>query len=269
MVYGNKPADGGHLYLEADEYSSFIEKEPLAAQFIKRIYGSREYINNICRYCLWLVGANPGDLKKLPLVMDRIDKTRQFRLSSPKIKTRESAKTPSLFQEIRQTDEEYVLVPCVSSERRTYIPIGFVAPDIITNNSVMMIPGATIYHFGILTSIVHMAWARAVCGRLDTRYRYSKDIVYNNFPWPEVTDSQRKTISERARDVLEARSLFPNSDLANLYDPLLMPPELLIAHQKLDRAVMELYGFKDNTSWNEEECVAKLIDLYKNKILIG
>jgi hypothetical protein len=201
--------------------------------------------------------------------MDRIEKTRQFRLSSPKIKTRESANTPSLFQEIRQTDKEYILVPRVSSERRKYIPIGFVTPDIITNDSVMMIPGATIYHFGILTSIVHMAWVRTVCGRLKSDYRYSKDIVYNNFPWPEVTEARRKTISGFARDVLEARSLFPNSDLANLYDPLLMPPELLIAHQKLDRAVMKLYGFRDSLSWSEEELVAKLIDLYKNKVLMA
>ena len=170
--------------------------------------------------------------------------------------------TPSLFQEIRHPNSEYIIVPCHSSEKRRYIPIGFVTNDIIVNNAVLIIPKATLYHFGIITSNVHMAWVRAVCGRLKSDYRYSKDIVYNNFPWPDATDEQKANIEKLAQAVLDARALFPDSSLADLYDPLTMPPELLKAHRALDAVVMKLYGFsvKDTT---EASCVAALMERYQ------
>jgi type I restriction-modification system DNA methylase subunit len=266
MVYGNKPTDGGHLFISAEEYEDFIAKEPLSAKYIKQIYGSEEYIYGIKRYCLWLVGANPGDLKKMPYVMERIEKVRKFRLSSKKIQTRESAALPSLFQEIRQPKTDYIIVPRISSERRKYIPLGFISPDIISNDAVLMIPSGTLYHFGILTSSVHMAWLRAVGGRLKNDYRYSKDIVYNNFPWPVATEEQKNIVATQAQDVLDKRLLFPDSNLATLYDPLLMPPELLKAHNDLDRAVMKLYGVKERTSQSESAVVAKLMELYQSMV---
>jgi hypothetical protein len=262
MVYGNKPTDGGHLFIEADAYDDFIAKEPQAQKYIRRIYGATEYINNIDRYCLWLVNAEPAELKKMPLVLERIEKVRQFRLASPKKATQESADTPTLFQEIRHPDSGYIIIPRHSSERRRYIPFGFVTPDIIVNDAVQIIPFAAVYHFGILTSNVHMAWVRAICGRIKSDYRYSKDIVYNNFPWPDATDTQRAAIEAAAQGVLDARTLFPESSLADLYDPLTMPPELLKAHRVLDKAVMQAYGFavKDTT---EASCVAALMERYK------
>ncbi|MDR1438766.1 MAG: class I SAM-dependent DNA methyltransferase, partial [Clostridiales bacterium] len=262
MVYGNKPTDGGHLFIESDEYDGFIAKEPLAARFIKKIYGAEEYINGKDRYCLWLVNAEPAELKKMPLVMERIEKVRQFRLASPKKQTRDSAATPTLFQEARQPNSEYIIVPRVSSERRRYIPIGFASPDIIASDSVQIIPGAALYHFGILTSNVHMAWARAVCGRLKSDYRYSKDIVYNNFPWPDAPGAQHEEIAALAQGVLDSRASHASSSLADLYDPLAMPRDLLKAHQNLDRAVMKLYSFPVGKT-TEAVCVAALMERHQ------
>ena len=261
MVYGNKPADGGHLFIEAEEYKNFVAQEPQSRKYIRKIYGAVEYINAINRYCLWLVDAEPSELRKMPLVMERVEKVRRFRLSSPKKATQESAATPTLFQEIRQPRSKYILVPRVSSERRNYIPIGFVQPKIIVSDAVQIIPNGTLYHFGILTSSVHMAWMRAVCGRLKSDYRYSKDIVYNNFPWADATDEQRKNIETFAQAVLDTRAKFPDSSLADLYDPLTMPKELLKAHQNLDRAIMKLYKFKQDMS--EPAIVAALMEIYQ------
>ena len=262
MVYGNKPTDGGHLFIEAGEYEDFIVKEPQSQKYIKRIYGAEEYINNIVRYCLWLVGADPSELKQMPHIIKRIEKVREFRLASKKRATRASATMPTLFQEVRQpTSNNYIIIPRVSSERRQYIPIGFMSPDVIVNDAVQIIPNATLYYFGILTSNVHMAWTRAVCGRLRTDYRYSKDVVYNNFPWTDATDEQKKNIETLAQAVLDARAQFPNSSLADLYDPLTMPSELLKAHQALDRAVMKLYKFKQDMS--EPAIVAALMEMYQ------
>lgn len=263
MVYGNKPTDGGHLFIEADEYEDFIAREPAAQKYIRKIYGATEYINNVDRYCLWLVGAAPSDLKKMPLVMDRVEQVRQFRLSSTKKATQDSAATPTLFQEVRQPDGDYIIVPRHSSEKRRYIPLGFVSSDIIVNDAVLIIPDASLYHFGVLTSNVHMAWVRAVCGRIKSDYRYSKDIVYNNFPWPDVMDEQRAVIEQLAQGVLDARAQFPDSSLADLYDPLITPPELLKAHQNLDRMVMKLYGFTPQNTPSEAVCVAKLMERYE------
>lgn len=263
MVYGNKPTDGGHLFIEADEYENFLAKEPESKKYIRKIYGATEYINNIPRYCLWLVNANPADLKRMPMIMDRIEKVRQFRLSSPKEATRESASTPTLFQEIRHPYSEYIIIPRHSSEKRRYIPFGFVSPDVIVNDAVQIIPQATVYHFGVLTSNVHMAWVRAVCGRIKSDYRYSKDIVYNNFPWPEASEEQKIAIETAAQSILDVRAHYPDNSLAALYDPLTMPPELLKAHKNLDRAVMAAYGFTSANTPSEAACVAHLMERYK------
>jgi len=264
MVYGNKPTDGGHLFFDSDEYQDFIKREPQAQKYIKKIYGATEYINNIDRYCLWLVGAVPSDLIKMPLVVERIEKVRQFRLASTKKATQVSADTPMLFQEIRHPENDYIIVPRHSSENRRYIPFGFVGSDIIVNDAVFIIPNATLYHFGILTSNVHMAWIRAVCGRIKSDYRYSKDIVYNNFPLPHATDAQKAEIEKFAQAVLDARAQYPESTLADMYGEtsMLFHTDLLNAHRKLDRAVMKLYGFpvKD---FSEADCVAALMEMYQ------
>ena len=262
MVYGNKPVDGGFLFLTAEERQDAINKEPQLDKYIKRIYGSVEYINNKERYCLWLVEANPSDLRNSTYLRNRIEQVRQFRLNSPKRATQLSAETSMLFQEVRQPKQEYIIVPRVSSENRRYVPMGFMTADNIVNDSVQIIPDATLYHFGILESNVHMAWMRAVCGRLKSDYRYSKDVVYNNFPWPTPTDEQKAKIEQTAQQILDARAKYPDSSLADLYDELTMPVELRRAHQQNDRAVMEAYGFPVKTM-TESQCVAELFKMYK------
>ena len=264
MVYGNKPVDGGGLFLTQDEKHEALLKEPQIAKYIKRIYGSAEYINNKERYCLWLVNANPSDLRNSTFIKKRIEQVRQFRLSSPKKTTQLSADTSTLFQEVRQPNSDYIIVPRVSSENRRYVPMGFLTPNIIVNDSVQIVPDATLYHFGVLESSVHMAWMRVVCGRLKSDYRYSKDVVYNNFPWPEVNDEQREKIEQTAQGILDARALYPDSSLADLYDPVTMPPELRKAHRDNDRAVMAAYGF--DITMNESEIVAQLFSLYSQLV---
>ena len=263
MVYGNKPTDGGFLFLSPEERDELLKREPGTEKFIRQIYGATEYINNKARYCLWLVGASPSELRKSPFIMERVEQVRQFRLNSTKAATQRSADTPTLFQEIRHPDSEYIIIPCHSSETRRYIPFGFVSSNILVNNAVQLIPGGSIYHFGILTSNVHMAWTRAVCGRIKSDYRYSKDVVYNNFPWPTPTDTQKTKIEQTAQAILDARARYPESSLADLYDELTMPPELRKAHQDNDRAVMQAYGFsvRDMT---ESICVAELMRMYQS-----
>ena len=262
MVYGNKPTDGGHLFLSPDEYEQLVSSEPESIKFVKQIFGASEYINNKARYCLWLVGVSPAELRKSAFIMDRIEKVRNFRLNSNKEATRKSADTPALFQEIRHPDSDYIIIPRHSSENRRYIPFGFVSSEIIVNDAVQMIPNASLYNFGVMMSNVHMAWVMVVCGRLEMRYRYSKDIVYNNFPWPTPTDEQKAKIEQTAQAILDARALYPDCSLADLYDELTMPVELRKAHQANDKAVMQAYGFwgKLNT---ESECVAELMRMYK------
>ncbi len=264
MIYGNKPTDGGFLFITPDEYESIIHEEPNIKKYIRRIYGATEYINNKIRYCLWLVGVSPAEMKKSKFIMSRIEAVKNFRMNSTKEATRKSADTPMLFQEIRQPEKEYIIVPRHSSEARRYIPFGFVSPEIIVNDAVQIIPNAEIYHFGVMISNVHMAWTRAVCGRIKSDYRYSKDVVYNNFPWPEPTDPQKAKIEQTAQAILDARALYPDSSLADLYDEVLMPPELRKAHQNNDRAVMQAYGFDIKTT-TESKCVAELMRLYKQK----
>jgi hypothetical protein len=265
MVFGNMPNDGGNLIIEENEYKEFLRQEPLAKKFTKRFLGAESYINNQKRYCLWLVDATPSELRAMPLVMQRIERVKQHRLQSKRDVTRKLAQIPSIFGEIRQPKTKFILIPRISSERRYYIPIGFMTPKVIVSDATQIIPNAKLYHFGVLTSNVHMAWVRAVCGRLELRYNYSNSIVYNNFPWPDATDEQKAKIEKLAQAILDARMQFPDSSLADLYDPLTMPSELLKAHQNLDRAVMKLYGFKQTrglTPLPEADIVAKLMEMY-------
>ena len=260
MTTGNRPADGGHLIIEADEYDDFLKKEPSAKKYIKKLTGAVEYINNKKRYCLWLVDANPAEVRKMPEVMKRIEACRNDRLQGAPDRQK-LADTPMVFREIKNP-KSYIIVPRVSSENRRYIPLGFLNDEVIPTDSATIIPGAGLYEFGILTSNVHMAWVRAVCGRLKSDYRYSKDIVYNNFPWPESTEQQKETIRKTAKAIIDARNLYSDSSLADLYDELTMPPELRRAHQQNDKAVMQAYCFsiKDTT---ESICVAELMKLYQ------
>ena len=262
MIYGSKPTDGGFLFIKEDEYNEIIANEPEVAKYIKRIYGSEEFINNKVRYCIWLVGVSPAEIRKSPFLMERVNSVREYRLQSPKAATRESANTAWLFQEVRYSENDYIVIPRVSSEKRRYIPIGFLTPDIMVNDAMQFIPNATLYHFGVLTSNVHMAWMRVVCGRLKSDYRYSKDIVYNNFPWCQPTEEQKARIEATAQAILEARAKYPDCSLADLYDEVTMPPELRRAHQDNDCAVMAAYGF--STKMTESECVAELFKLYQS-----
>lgn len=260
MTTGNRPADGGHLIIEAEDYDAFIKSQPNAMPYIKRLVGSAEFINNQKRWCLWLVGVSPAEIRKMPEVMKRIEACRQDRLDSPDEGRRKLADRPSLFRETKNP-ETFIVVPAVSSERRRYVPIGFLDSNTIATNLVTIIPDASLYHFGVLTSNVHMAWMRAVCGRLKSDYRYSKDIVYNNFPWPTPTDAQKTAIERTAQAILDARALYPDCSLADLYDVVTMPPELLRAHQQNDKAVMQAYGFWGSVK-SESDCVARLMEMY-------
>lgn len=261
---GNKPIDGGYYLFTEAEKNEFVKKEPLSEKYFRKWLGSEEFINGKVRYCLWLGDCPPSELKSMPECLKRVEAVKKYRLASKSAPTRKLADKPRRFHVENMPTSEYIVIPEVSSENRYYIPIGFLHPDILSSNLVKIIPNATLCHFGILTSSVHMAWMRAVAGRLEMRYRYSKDIVYNNFPWPEANDKQKATIEPLAQAVLDARALFPESSLADLYDPLTMPPELLKAHQKLDRAVMKLYGFKANMA--EAEVVAKLFERYQRLV---
>ena len=261
MTTGNRPADGGHLIIEDADYAEFIKKEPGVIPYIKRLIGAVEFINNKKRWCLWLVGITPAELRKMPLVLQRVEACKIDRENAPDAGRRKLAERPTQFREINNPDT-FIVVPAVSSERRRYVPMGFLDKETIATNLVITIPDADLYHFGVLTSNVHMAWMRAVCGRLKSDYRYSKDVVYNNFPWPTPTDAQKEKIEQTAQAILDARALYPDSSLADLYDETTMPPELRKAHQMNDKAVMLAYGFsvKDMT---ESKCVAELMRMYQ------
>ena len=259
---GNKPIDGGNYLFTEEEMQEFVEKEPASEKWFKPWYGSQEFINRNPRYCLWLGDCPPNELRKMPECMKRVEAVRQFRLSSSSAGTVKLAEKPTHFHVENMPKENYILLPKVSSERRRYIPMGFMTPDCLSSDLVFIIPDATLYHFGILTSNVHMAWMRAVCGRLKSDYRYSKDVVYNNFPWPTPTEEQKAKIEETAQAILDARALYPDSSLADLYDETTMPPELRKAHQQNDKAVMRAYGFDIKTT-TETSCVAELMKMYQ------
>ena len=268
MTTGNRPADGGHLIIEAEDYEEFIKKEPKAKQYIKCLTGALEFINNKPRYCLWLVGITPNELRAMPEVLKRVEACKEDRLNGAEDRQKLAA-TPWLFRETN-CPKSYIIVPATSSENRKYIPMGFLDDNTIATNAAIIIPNADKYYFGILESNVHMAWLRAVCGRLKSDYRYSKDIVYNNFPWCNPTTEQKAKIEKTAQGILDARALYPDCSLADLYDELTMPPELRKAHQENDKAVMEAYGFriKDEQTgkfrWlTESETVARLMQMYQ------
>jgi hypothetical protein len=242
MAKGSQPTDGGHLLLDAEQRQHLLAAEPKAASWIRHFMGAEEFINGIERWCLWLKDCPPNVLRSMPDIVLRVEEVKKMRLASKKAATREWASRPTLFTEDRQPETNYLIVPSVSSERRNFIPIGFISPEIIASNLCLTIANATLFHFGILTSTMHMAWVRYTCGRLKSDYRYSASIVYNNYPWPnEPSDKQRATIETAAQAVLDARAQFQQSSLADLYDPLTMPPALVKAHQTLDRAVDACY----------------------------
>ena len=261
MIKGSQPTDGGNLILSEDEKNDLSNKFPQISSYIHTYIGADEFINNKKRYCLWLVNANPMLLRQCPPILERIEKVRQMRLASPKAATQKWADYPTLFTENRQPISDYLLVPRVSSERRRYVPVGFIEQHVVTSDSAFVVPNATLYHFGIITSNVHMAWMRVVCGRLKSDYRYSNTIVYNNFPWPAITLEQEAEISRTAQAILDARNLYPDCSLADLYDEVTMPVELRRAHQANDRAVMRAYGLPVTTS--ESDTVAHLFKLYE------
>ncbi len=263
MNFGNQPRDGGHFVISPEEYSEILQKEPELEQWLKLYIGAEEFIKGKKRWCLWLKKASPKDIKNSHILYDKVQAVKNFRLSSKAKTTNGYAKVPHLFAQITQPDDvSYLIIPRVSSEKRKYVPIGFMTSDSISSDAVQIIPDANLYHFGVLTSNVHMAWMRAVCGRLEMRYRYSKEIVYNTFPWCQPTDIQKAKIEQTAQAILDARALYPDCSLADLYDEVAMPPELRKAHQANDRAVMQAYGF-DVKTMTESSCVAELMKMYQ------
>ena len=261
MSKGSQPTDGGNLLLLPEERESLISHYPDAAPLIKRYMGSEEFINNKYRYCLWLKGIEPAEYRSITPIMERLQRVAETRSKSPTASVRKDAEKPMLFTQIRQPESNYLAVPEVSSQRRKYIPIGYMTPETIASSKLYLIPDASIYMFGVMMSNVHMAWMRVVCGRLKSDYSYSP-AVYNNFPWPNPTETQKEKIEQTAQSILDARALYPSSSLADLYDELTMPPELRTAHQKNDRAVMEAYGFWGKLN-SESECVAELMKTYQ------
>ena len=271
MRFGSMARDGGHLILSRQERDEMIASAPEAAPFIREYVGAEEFLNGKERWCLWLLGADPTEVGRIAPIRERLDAVRKFRLASKADSTRKMAQTPGIFGQLAQPDSDYLLVPRVSSERRRYIPIGFKPSTVIANDRSLIIPDATLYEFGVMNSMMHMAWTSYTCGRLESRYTYSKDIVYNNFPWPEIgDDKQRSAIETAAQGVLDARAQFPDATLADLYDPLTMPPALVKAHATLDRAVDAAYttaekaaGRKPPRLGSDAERVAFLFERYQ------
>jgi hypothetical protein len=265
MYFGNMPLDGGHLLLSNQDKKDLLTSEPEAEKFIRPLISAKEFLNNQDRWCLWLVDADPSELKLLPLVMGRINAVKEFREASKAPSTQKFATSPSLFRD-RNNPDTCIVIPSTSSENRRYIPMGLLTKEYIVSNSCHLIPNATLYHFGILESEMHMAWVKYVCGRLKSDYRYSKDIVYNNFPWPEnVSDQKKQLVEQAAQTVLDVRLKYPNSSLADLYNPLTTPPDLTKAHAELDKSVDACYGKKSFTT--DADRVTYLFELYKNSIL--
>lgn len=258
---GNQAMDGGNLIIEANEYDDFVKKEPTAIPYIKRYMMGYEFINNKKRWCLWLVDCSPAQLKKMPLVMKRVKAVQEMRAASNDPGARRKAETPMLFRE-QKNPAHFIAIPITSSQQRKYIPIGYLNGDTIPGNTLFIVENSTLYHFAILTSNVHMAWIRTVGARMKSDYRYSKDIVYNNFPWPIPSEAQKAKIEQTAQGILDARALYPDCSLADLYDEVTMPPELRKAHQQNDRAVMQAYGFDVKTT-TESSCVAELMKMYQ------
>ena len=274
IYQGSRPIDGGNLILSAEEYDDFIKKEPEAGKYVREFLGAEEFINGKKRYCLWLINANPAELRKMPLIMKRVEAVKKLRTGSGRSATRNMAAYPYLFAENRQPETgNYLLIPSTSSERRSYIPIGFLSSDVIASNANLVIPNATLYEFGILTSSIHNAWMRIVAGRLKSDYRYSNEIVYNNFPWPDLSGSNtdispkrrdkeiKEKIEQTAQTILDTRAKYHDATLADLYDGIMMPPDLRKAHEANDLAVIQAFGFKPKMT--EPEIVAELFRMYE------
>ena len=263
MSFGNQPRDGGNFVISPDERTEILSKEPDLEKWLHPYIGAEEFIKGKKRYCLWLVHATPNDIKRSKILYNKVEAVRQFRLSSSAKTTNGYAKVPNCFAQMTQPEGvDYLIVPRVSSENRIYIPIGFMLPDNISSDAVQIVPNATVFHFGVLTSNVHMAWMRAVCGRLEMRYRYSKEIVYNTFPWPEPTESQKRRIEETAQGILDVREKYADTPMSTLYDRTLMPNDLYKAHKANDKAVMQAYGMPIRET-DEAACVAWLMRLYQ------
>ncbi|MDN5865085.1 MAG: class I SAM-dependent DNA methyltransferase, partial [Gammaproteobacteria bacterium] len=263
MGIGNKPIDGGHYLFTDGEKQTFLQHEPNAEPYFHPWLGADEFLNGYRRWVLWLGECPPNELRKLPLAKERVEAVHKFRLASKSAPTQKLAQTPTRFHVENMPDAPYVVIPEVSSERRQYIPVGLLGPDVFCSNLMKLIPNATRFHFGVLSSAMHMAWVRYVAGRLKSDYRYSNSVVYNNFPWPEKpADQRRRAIETAAEAVLAAREQFPGASLADLYDPVTMPPVLREAHRKLDRAVDAAYG--RGSFGTDAERVAFLFGLYNH-----
>lgn len=262
---GNKPIDGGFYLFDKQEMKEFLKKEPAAEPYFHPWYGAREFINNCPRYCLYLADCQPSELRKMPEALRRVEAVREYRLKSPSPGTRKISETPTSFHVTNIPKGAYIVIPQVSSERRRYIPMGYMDDGVLCSDKVRIMTGGTLYHFGVLESNVHMSWMRAICCRLKSDYSYTVNDVYNNFPWAEPTEQQRQRIGQTAQAILDARALYPDSSLADLYDELTMPPELRKAHQQNDKAVMQAYGFSVK-NMTESSCVAELMKLYQKKI---
>lgn len=262
IVRGSQATDNGYYLFTPEEKDEFLRHEPHSEKYFRRFMMGKEFINNIERWCLWIPNISPLELKKCPKILQRVQQVKDFRLASKNTQTKQSADIPWRFGQYREPSEKFIAFAKVSSEKRRYIPFGFLTNEIIPGDKLFTIPDATIYMFGVLTSNVHMAWMRTVCGRMKSDYSYSTTIVYNNFPWPTPTDEQKAKVEQTAQAILDARALYPDCSLADLYDELTMPVELRKAHQANDRAVMKAYGFwgKLNT---ESECVAELMRMYQ------
>ena len=260
MKLGSTPRDDGNLFMTEEERDEVLKKEPQLERFIHQCYGSKEFIQNIKRYCFWLVDASPTDIKKSRILYERVQKVKEFRLQSTREKTQELSETPHLFAEIRQPATNYLLIPRVSSERRQYIPMGYMSPDVIVTDAAFSLQQATPFHFGVLTSRVHMGWMRQVCGRLRSDYRYSNTIVYNTFIWPLPNPLQVMDVESAANKILNVRKKYPDASFADLYDEVTMPKDLRDAHRENDAAVMRAYGLPEDMS--EEDVVMHMFKLY-------
>ena len=264
MIRGSSPIDDGNLLLTNEEKKDYLQKEPKGEKFLRPFMMGKDFIDRKPRWCFWLVGADPSELKACSTLLKRIEAVREFRLKSAKAATVQSATTPTLFGEMRPCESDYVAIPKVTSENRRYVPIDYLKAEVIAGDKLFQMPDASLYHFGVLTSNVHMAWMRVTCGRLEMRYSYSNTIVYNNFPWPTPTEAQKAKIEQTAQAILDARAKYPDSSLADLYDELTMPAELRKAHQDNDRAVMQAYGFSSKITEDQESLiVAELFKRYQ------
>ncbi|HRU52599.1 MAG TPA: hypothetical protein P5543_10460, partial [Planctomycetota bacterium] len=262
MLLGNMLFDGGHFIINENEYEEFIKKEPKAINFIKKFLGAEEFLHNKIRYVLWLKYISSQELKSMPLVYERVKKVKQMRQNSISLSTQKLANTPTLYQSTTESSTNYIMLPRTSSERRIYLPIDYVDSSIVPSDATYIIPDAPLYHFALLMSLPHNAWMRIVAGRLKSDYRYSSNIVYNNFPFPELTETQKQKLNELGQNILDTRAKYPDSNLATLYDPVAMPPALLKAHQKLDKEVAKIY----NKNWdldNEAQIVSDLMQMYQ------